>query len=204
MVNDLWWITLGSLECVSHDYSGYCYGNEWVIVLISRAHTAERVTDYPAGHWGQPQSIPVEIIQFANGFNAGVRTRMRNNIQSHCEPWQDVEEAKTILSLLMMPEIQTWRLTTNVVLFPFICIKDTFLSLSLISGEIIGYLSFPFVRGICLALPCLPGQGWVCARFPRCLGVCYLTLWLLKTPCFVCTACHSFCYFYHHLQSLPL
>lgn len=45
---------------------GCCYDNERVgrglIVLITRAHTAERLTDYPAAHKGQPQSLPVQII----------------------------------------------------------------------------------------------------------------------------------------------
>ena len=71
-------------------YSGYCYGNEWssreLIVLITRAHAAERVTDYPAANKGQPQSLPVEIIQFADGFNAGVLCRrLHKTTQSHCE-----------------------------------------------------------------------------------------------------------------------
>ena len=96
-------------------YSGYSYGNECtsrgLIVLITRAHTTERVTDYPAAHKGQPQSIPVEIIQFANWFNAGVLCRRSHshaqNIQRHCKRWQKVEEEKKVLFLLMMPEIQT-------------------------------------------------------------------------------------------------
>lgn len=49
------------------------YGNEWggrrLMVLITRAHSTERVTDHPAAHKGQPQSIPVRIIQFADGIN---------------------------------------------------------------------------------------------------------------------------------------
>lgn len=35
----------------------------------------ERVTDYPAAHKGQPRSLPVEIIQSAGGFTAGVLCR---------------------------------------------------------------------------------------------------------------------------------
>lgn len=80
-----------------------------LIVLISRAHATERVTDYPAAHKGQPQSLPVEIIQFANWFNASVlRRRSHSYAEQHhscCEPWQKAEEEKKVLSLMMMPEI---------------------------------------------------------------------------------------------------
>lgn len=45
------------------------------IILITGAHNTERLTDYPAAHKGQPRSLPVEIIQFAGGFTAGVLCR---------------------------------------------------------------------------------------------------------------------------------
>lgn len=58
---------------------GRRYANERAsrrpIILITGAHATERLTDHPAAHKGQPQSLPVEIIQFAGGFTAGVLCR---------------------------------------------------------------------------------------------------------------------------------
>lgn len=69
---------------------GHRYVNEQAsrrpIILITGAHTMEQLTDYPAAHKGQPQSLPVEIIQFTGGFTAGVLCVRVRNVQSHCEP----------------------------------------------------------------------------------------------------------------------
>lgn len=64
-----------------------------LIVLISGAHAAERVTDYPAARRGQRQSLPVEIIQFANGFNAAALcSRLALVCAKHTKSGRRVEE----------------------------------------------------------------------------------------------------------------
>lgn len=158
------------------------------MVLITEAHTTDSVTDYPAAHKGQPQSLQVEIIQFANVWSRcfmKALTLYLQNIQSHCNLREMRRKKTNLLSLIFLDIITTLLM---MLFFPsFLRLK---VPLSLICGEIIRYLSIPLcARKLSRSAP----TSWAG------LGVCLFSQEprvVLSDPVaakdstyFVCTAC---------------
>lgn len=70
----------------------------------------QRVTDYPAAHKGQPRSLPVEIIQSAGGFTAGVLRRRSypRAPELHkvgANRGRTLKKTTTVVSLMTVPQI---------------------------------------------------------------------------------------------------